>query len=276
MRSIGFMQGRLSDQVDGKIQSFPWNSWKKEFELAYQNCYGLMEWTLDQENIKINPLMTSSGRQEILDLCNKFSVSIPSLTGDCFMQAPFWGAEGEMVNRLQDLFLEVVEASAKVGIKIIVVPLVDNGSIDSLAKEACLKNFFEINEAYFLERKIKIAFESDYPPKKLASFMASFNPEFIGLNYDIGNSASLGYEPIEEFDSYFKRIINIHIKDREFGGTTVPLGSGAANFRKIFNLTQTRGYKGNFILQTARASDGDHVKTLNTYRSYALQQMEAL
>ena len=27
---IGFMQGRLSPQVDGKIQAFPWVHWRDE------------------------------------------------------------------------------------------------------------------------------------------------------------------------------------------------------------------------------------------------------
>ena len=32
--SIGIMQGRLSKPLNGKIQSFPKNSWKDEFYLA--------------------------------------------------------------------------------------------------------------------------------------------------------------------------------------------------------------------------------------------------
>ena len=31
---IGFMQGRLSPLVDGKIQAFPWDHWQAEFPEA--------------------------------------------------------------------------------------------------------------------------------------------------------------------------------------------------------------------------------------------------
>jgi hexulose-6-phosphate isomerase len=31
---IGFMQGRLSPMIDGRIQSFPWDYWENEFSLA--------------------------------------------------------------------------------------------------------------------------------------------------------------------------------------------------------------------------------------------------
>ena len=34
MTKIGFMQGRLVDQVDTKIQAFPWENWKVEFSIA--------------------------------------------------------------------------------------------------------------------------------------------------------------------------------------------------------------------------------------------------
>ena len=47
MYQIGFMQGRLSEVVDGKIQAFPWRGWQEEFRQARKIGIGLMEWTLD-------------------------------------------------------------------------------------------------------------------------------------------------------------------------------------------------------------------------------------
>ena len=48
---IGIMQGRLSKPLNGKIQSFPLNTWEKEFYLAKEIGFELIEWVLD-ENIK--------------------------------------------------------------------------------------------------------------------------------------------------------------------------------------------------------------------------------
>ena len=45
---------------------------------------------------------------------------------------------------------------------------------------------------------------------------------------DIGNSASLGLNPLDEFEAFGDRILNVHVKDRVLGGTTVPLGLGNA------------------------------------------------
>ena len=65
IQKIGFMQGRLSPLVNGRIQTFPWENWKDEFPLAQQINIHLMEWTLDQERLYENPLLTETGQAEI-------------------------------------------------------------------------------------------------------------------------------------------------------------------------------------------------------------------
>src|SRR2546421_10770459 len=109
---IGFMQGRLSPQVDGKIQAFPWEHWRAEFPAAEQAGFDLMEWTLDQERLYDNPLMTVAGQSEIRALQARHGLDIASLTGDFFMQAPFHHARApQRERRLRDL-LAVCEACA--------------------------------------------------------------------------------------------------------------------------------------------------------------------
>ena len=61
----------------------------------------------------------------------------------------------------------------------------------------------------------------------------------------------------------------MHIKDRLLGGTTVPLGSGSADFEAVFSSLANIGYNGNYILQTARAHAGDHANVICNYRDMA-------
>ena len=143
---IGFMHGRLSPVIDGKIQSFPWNVWKEEFSIAKSIGLDMMEWTLDQEMLYENPLMTSSGQREINEICNEYKFTIPSLTGDCFMQAPFWKLGNDVRVKLKSDFLAVLDACGKVGISFIVVPLVDNGSIENMEQEDILIGFLKAND----------------------------------------------------------------------------------------------------------------------------------
>jgi len=263
---IGFMQGRLSSVINGMIQSFPWQFWQSEFALAEQLGLGLMEWTLDQDRLYENPLLTDDGQKKIIQLCACHAIRIPSLTGDCFMQAPFWKVSGDKRIALEQDFVAIATACRSVGITYIVVPLVDNGRLDTVDQEDQLVEFLQDHVAFFSENHLKIVFESDFPPAELASFIERLNPQIFGINYDVGNSAALGFDPAEEFAAYGHRILNVHIKDRVLGGTTVALGAGNANFEAVFKELGRICYQGNFILQTARAEDDDHATALAHYR----------
>ena len=267
---VGFTQGRMSVSIDGRIQAFPWTCWKEEFPIAEQHGFRLIEWTLDQDRLYENPLLTVAGQAEIGEFCRRHDVGIPSLTGDCFMQAPFWKARGEEREALKRDFLAVAEACAIVGISMIVVPLVDNGRLASVEQEDVLVDFLETQASFLARHGLRVVFESNFGPAKLARFIARLDPLRFGINYDIGNSASLGFNPVDEIAAYGPRIINVHVKDRVLGGTTVPLGTGNADFETVFSALAMVGYAGNYILQTARAADGDHAGVLCRYRDMTI------
>ena len=264
---VGFMQGRLSSQVDGKIQAFPWAHWREEFVAAETLRFRLLEWTLDQERLEENPLMTATARAEIQALSAAHCVNIPSLTADCFMQAPFWKAtSAELLQDLLQKLDRVIEACGIMQIDIIVVPLVDNGRLVNQAESQLLMKEF-IARSPLLERAhVRVAFETDLAPETIADWIADYPKYLFGINYDTGNSASLGYDPEEEWALYGDRVFNVHIKDRVLGGTTVPLGEGVCKFLACFTAMRRSGYGGNLILQTARATDGDHARILMRYR----------
>lgn len=267
---IGFMQGRLSPLVGGRIQAFPWQHWRDEIAQAERLGFSVMEWTLDQEGLRDNPLLTREGRAEIRSLSAAHGLRIPSVTGDCFMQAPFHKAEGSRKHALLSDFEAVVGACADLGIRCIVIPVVDNGAFENEHHQDVLVKELASRQAMLQTENIRIAFESDFPPIRLRDFMEPLPPESFGINYDIGNSAALGYDPTEEIETYGKRIVNVHVKDRILGGTTVPLGTGNADLPEVFRLLKGSGYAGNYILQTARATDDDHAGALSRYRDMVL------
>lgn len=259
------MQGRLSPLVDGRIQAFPWETWEEEFHIADRIDIRLMEWTLDQERLLENPIMTEAGRTRVRDLSQKHDVQVPSLTGDCFMQAPFWkmlsGSEGAGIRD----FEAVVDACSAAGIEKLVVPLVDNGRLENQEQETCLVDYLSGQSAWLRSMEVKVVFESDFGPAELSAFIARLDADLFGINYDIGNSAALGFSAPAEISAYGDRVLNVHVKDRLRGGTTVPLGTGNADFIGAFASLAGAGYTGNFILQTARAVDADHEGALQQY-----------
>jgi len=77
---IGFMQGRLSPIRNGRIQSFPWETWGKEFEVGSSLKFNLMEWTIDSENFAKNPLLCEVDTGQITALIETYDVRIQSVT----------------------------------------------------------------------------------------------------------------------------------------------------------------------------------------------------
>lgn len=271
--SIGFMQGRLSSKVDNKIQAFPWDNWIDEFEIANKYSFQVMEWTIDADNLLKNPLMTNDGREKIILLKNKFKLSIPSLTGDCFMQEPFWKTDGINQKILQENFLKVCQCASKINIRYIVLPLVDNGSINKISEEEKLIDYLFKIKNKLIQLNLKIVFETDFNPTKCLQFINKLDKKVFGINYDMGNSASLGFDPVDEISLMHNRIWNVHVKDRIYNGSTVALGKGDVDFEKVFFYLKKYNYKGNFILQTARSENNEHEKVIIECRDFVLNYL---
>lgn len=265
------MQGRLSPMVNGQIQAFPWHHWESEFLIAAKHSFTKIEWTLDQERLHENPLMTEDGQEIINGLLSNYNLEIPSITGDCFMQDPFWKAKGNKKKLLENDFFAIVNSCKKVGVSIIVIPLVDNGRLSNKAQENYLVDFFDDHIEFIQSKDILITFESDFEPKALSDYINRLDAGVFGINYDIGNSAALGYDPKSEFKEYGSRIYNVHIKDRKYLGNTVPLLEGDANFDLVFHELKKIDYQGNLVLQTARAIDDNHISPLLKYREMTLK-----
>lgn len=262
---LGFMQGRLCDLVGGRIQAFPWDDWTQEFPRAQALGLRLMEWTLDHERLHENPLLTAAGQARIRELGERHGLAVASLTGDNFMQAPFWKAQGDERRALQSDFTDVVAACSAVGASMIVVPLVDNGALADRGQEDLLVDFLLDQRSELQRQRVAVLFECDFAPQELGRFISRLPAGDFGINYDIGNSAALGFDPVEEFRCYGARVQNVHVKDRKRGGTTVPPGTGDADFETVFAQLAALNYRGNYIMQTARASDGDHAGALRRY-----------
>ena len=273
-KKVGFMQGRLSPMIGNKIQSFPKLTWENEFKIANKIDISLMEWTIDQEDFNLNPIMNLIGQKRIKILSKKYNLKIVSLTGDCFMQSPFWKMKTDESDRSKKRLFEVLKCSKKIGINQIVLPLVDKGSLENDQQRRSLLGFLKLIERILLKNKQMIIFETDYEPTKIRKFISKLNPVCFGINYDIGNSASYGFDPEHEIGEYGHRIKNVHVKDRKLNGATVPLGTGNADFEKVFSMLSRIHYKGNYILQTARAADDDHQGTLAKYYSIVIKLLK--
>ena len=261
--SIGFIQGRLSPITNNRIQQFPWDTWQNEFSIASKNDINLIEWTIDTFKFYLNPLINLNQWEEINTVASKNNILIPSVTCDYFMENPPWKSDIDLIKKG---IIAIFQGMKNISAKILVVPLVDNSSLLDSSNADTVKNLFTDLIPEMIQNNIQIAFECDLNPEKLLHFISEFDKNYFGINYDIGNSASLGFDPNNEFESYGSRITNVHVKDRKLNGPTIPLGEGDADFPRIFRLLHGENYQGNLILQTARSKEGRDAEVLVKYK----------
>ena len=271
---LGFLQGRLSRQIK-KIQQFPKKNWKKELKIANKLNFRIIEWTIDNYGFFHNPLLNDKKHIFIKKLCKKNKIKINSVTADFFMEKPFWKQKNQF--RYLKKISKLIEVCGKLKIKFIILPLVDNSSIQNKNIEKKIINTLLKFKRELIINNVVFLFESDYPPRRLLKFIRNFDSEFYGINYDLGNSASLKYDINEEFKFFGKYIKNVHLKDRLINGNSVRFGKGNANFNRLFcNLKKIR-YNNALIFQSSRATQkGDDFKELKINVNFVINLINKL
>lgn len=261
---IGIMQGRLSPVIENKIQAFPEKHWKAEFFSAQALGFDLIEWTLDRHNILNNPLFLD--HELIRTLSQMSGVKVRSVTYDAAMQAPL--VVDDLIQQTEVALLnKVLSACSRLNIRYLVFPLVDESSINTLSYDKYIQIFQQISTE-LLNDSLKIAIESDLPPTKLKQFIMKIGSPHIGINYDTGNSASLGYNFHHEMVEYSDLIMNIHIKDRKLAGPTVPLGHGDAPLEKQIYYFRKYLSDCSLVIQGARSPHGADLLTAQHYLNF--------
>lgn len=267
---IGIMQGRLSSPVNGEIQRFPKSSWLEEFPLAKDVGFDLMEWIFEAEEWRKNPIFFDP--LKVCRVSREYDIGMISICADFFMNLPLIRVAQSAQQQRLDVLLQLIERSNEIGVKFIVIPFVDNSEI---------KGNEEIYELIQILRQpleaaekhgIELALETSLDPVRFSTLLQTLHHPSLKVNYDIGNSASLGYDTREEICAYGKWIATVHVKDRLRGGGTVPLGMGNANFEATFSELSNIGYQGPFVLQAAR--NGDEKETAKRYLKFIRSYLE--
>jgi hexulose-6-phosphate isomerase len=263
---VGIMHGRLSPAQYGSIQSFPADSWREEFARAAEAGLACIEWIYEVRNEDRNPLATAEGVAEMLALARATGVEIRSICADYYMESQLITPEGE-VDAARVAHLKVLMGqAAKLGARYMVLPFVDPSTLGTPARIAAavtmLRDLAPVAEAAGVELHL----ETDLPPAAFADLLGRIDSPWIKANYDIGNSASLGYRPAEELAAIGPWLGSVHVKDRVLGGFTVPLGSGGADFETCFAQFARIGFDRWFILQAAREEGPTEVELARSNR----------
>jgi sugar phosphate isomerase/epimerase len=255
-RKIGIMQGRLLPKYLNRYQAHPIKYWKDEFPIAFQLGLDSIEFILDYNNAEENPLLNLKGLEEIQNIEKSSKVKVRSVCADYFMEAAIHSKDSTIVDKSLNILERLIKNASLMNITDIIIPCVDQSS---LKNQTDINNF--VNNIKHVVKtaeihNINICLETDLAPLPFANMIDAIGSKNLTVNYDIGNSAANGYNSEEEFRAYGNKITDLHIKDRLLGGPSVILGTGDANFFKIFDLLSKYDYKGIIIFQAFRDDEG--------------------
>ena len=268
------VQGRALPQSDESLQSFPFN-WSDEFPLIQQLGFDGIEWIYDKKSEFTNPILDSEESQKIKSISKKFNVSLENIVFDWFItNSLFRKDEISLKNKIKKL-VDLIEKSQNIGFKQIIFPLLEENAINnSNDMDIFLKIFSDDILSVLNLNKIEIHFETSLPPISELEFISKLDHNQTKICFDMGNSASMGYDPADVLNSIAPYLGTVHIKDRLLGGDSVPLGEGAVDFSKVFSILNEINFSGYFSFQAYRDKNSNNTELLSLYQKFIYKIMK--
>jgi hexulose-6-phosphate isomerase len=268
MLPIGIMQGRLVPPEGDTIQAFPRRRWSEEFAHAAQIGMTCIEWIYDVYGEDVNPIASEEGIARMKALATDHAVVIRSLCADYFMEQPLLRVSSEVCAERLSRLVWLLERCSQLGIERVVLPFVDNAAIHNTDDEAAVITVLRQVLPTAEHLRIELHLETALGPQAFRALLDQLPSSLIKVNYDSGNSASLGYRSDDEFAAYGERIGSVHIKDRRYKGGTTTLGTGDADLPAVVRNLKAIEYRGDLILQVARGDTNDEVAWNRHNRQY--------
>ena len=273
MNDIAIMQGRLLPPYEGRFQAFPAKKWRDEFEKAKRASLACIEWIYEKPNEHLNPFSSDDGIKELHQIIKTSGIDIRSICADYYMEEFLIDVNGNIQKKAVDHLLWLIGQAAKLPIIYIVLPFVDASSLSTKIQQQSLVSLMQAMGPKAAEIGLELHLETDLEPTLFRGILETINHPSVQINFDMGNSASLDYDPIKELTALAPFLGSVHVKDRTLGGSTVALGHGNADLPTCFDLILKAGFSRHFVLQVARGKDGHEVELAIHNRKFVVQQL---
>ena len=206
--------------------------------------------------INLTPLWTTEGKELIYKLTKSTGVGVYSVCADFFMICPLHSLDSDISEFSREVLMSLLENLNSLEVNDLVIPCVDQSSLNDETRIEAFKKQIEPIIPVAEKLGINLCLETDLPPLQFKNLIDDLSSDIVTVNYDLGNSASLGYNLKEEFEAYGDKITDIHIKDRMLGSGSVPLGEGSVDFSLFFLEFAKLNFSGQIIMQAFRDDEG--------------------
>jgi L-ribulose-5-phosphate 3-epimerase len=254
------VQGRSLDQLGSSIQYFP-DNWKDEFSTMKKLGFYGIEWIYDKKSEISNPFLNEFGRKEIKFFSSKYDIHLENIVFDWFLHNPLFLNDKFTIHQKKEKLSNLIHLSILSGFKKIILPLLEKNSVREPSLQDELIEYFH-SSTILQSNNIEIHLETDLNPEEELKLIQEIDNKKIKICFDMGNSASYGYDPNVVINTLGNAIGSVHIKDREDNGSSVPLGNGNVNFNDVFKNLKKIDFQGNYSLQIYRNTLTNNFKLL--------------
>ena len=256
------VQGRTLKQTKNKIQYFPID-WKNEFPILSKLSFDGIEWIYDKYSESTNPLLSQTGQSEMVTISKQFNIELENIVFDRFISDPFLQKDSSLQEQNITKLSNLIQHSSDVGFKRIIFPLVDKNKINSDKELSTLIKIFKEKIIENLDsQNIEIHFETSLPVKEEMLIVNELNHEKIKICFDMGNSASMGFDSKNVINTLDSNLGSVHIKERKLNGVSTPLGQGDVKFFDVFESLKEINFCGPMTFQVYRDKNSNEISIL--------------
>ncbi len=246
---IGIMQGRLIPSTNGELQCSPGARWSEEFVIASELGLNHIELYAERSVDVANPMWSVEGRRAIRTVADETGVQIVSMCINETLERPF-----DDLDFVKDLVERLSVVIRDLRSEVIVLPLFEASelpSLDRVRARSALRLFADQMAAI----GARVAVELGVPAADGLRLLDDVNDPNLGICYDTGNAAGLGFDVLAEIETYDERISHVHAKDKNRAGDNVRFGTGDAQFPWPFTQLNSQGYAGLVTMEATRGKD---------------------
>lgn len=260
---FGFIQGRMSIPPSKNIlQYFPKTNWQKEFVYARKNNFKFIEYFGERKFNNKNPIWTKLGLKKINTLSKRYNLLNYTFCDDYFINHNFI-----KLKKFKKYIDVIIKNLFSIKIKIYVLALLEKSEINKENFHHFISNLRYVAQK-LKEKNIKLALETNLDVKYIKELISLVGNKNLFIVYDTGNRLKKNNLQYQEIVELKKIICHVHLKDKNWDGQNVVLGSGSVNFKKIFKGLQKINYTGKYTFETNRGKDP--IKTMNNNRNIIL------
>jgi L-ribulose-5-phosphate 3-epimerase len=151
----------------------------------------------------------------------------------------------------REITRNAIEACAAIGASVILVPFFGTAALKSDKQTQSLIDEMRGLSPVAEDRGVCLALETSLEAPQLVRVIESIGSYRVKAYFDIGNTASMGYDVVQEITALGGLIAQVHVKD--YPSRT--LGDGDIEFGGVIAALEDAGFDGYLVLETPSLDD---------------------